>query len=58
MGGALRLGFAVAARSGGNGIAVRAGSGMAEEGADALVEFRADDVLEFAGLVVRFGIVD
>jgi hypothetical protein len=31
---------------------------MPKEGADALVEFRADDVLEFAGLRVRFGVVN
>jgi hypothetical protein len=31
---------------------------MAEEAADALVEFRADDVLEFAGLGVRFVVVN
>ena len=31
---------------------------MAEERADALVQFRADDVFEFAGLRVRFGIVN
>ncbi len=37
---------------------MRAGRGMAKEAADALVEFRADDVLEFAGLGVRFVVVN
>jgi hypothetical protein len=31
---------------------------MTEECADALVQLRADDVFEFAGLRVRFGIVN
>ena len=54
----LGLGFAVAAGASRNGIAVGTGLGMAKERADALVQFRADDVLEFAGLRMRFGIVD
>jgi hypothetical protein len=37
---------------------VRAGFGVAKKSADALVEFLADDVFEFAGLRVRFGVVD
>ena len=37
---------------------MRAGFRVAEKCADALIQFGADDVLEFAGLVMRFRIVD
>src|SRR4029077_3402795 len=48
----------ITAIAGRNRIAVGAGGGMAEEAADTLVQFRADDVLEFAGLGVRFVVIN
>ena len=54
----LDLGLAIAAIAGRNGIAVRAGFRMAKKSANALVELGADDVFEFAGLRMRFGVVD
>src|SRR5262249_43325114 len=48
----------VAARAGGEGIAVGAGFGVAEEGAGAVGGVGADDVLELAGLGFGFRAVD
>src|SRR5256885_8823859 len=50
--------FQVAAIARRNRVAVRTRRRMPQKRADALVKLRTDDVLEFAGLVVRFRVVN